>query len=115
MGLNAGDLDREIVLQTAPVVQSDSGEESFDWDNAVDATVWAQWFPGGTTETWRAQRRLGSYVEGVFHIYDLSPRPTPNNTRIRFDGRLFDIKPYMEIGRGEGLEIPVVASGEGGS
>jgi len=112
MGLNAGDMDREILLQKAPRVQSTSGEEVFDWDNAEEDTIWAAWYPGGTTEAWRAQQRLASYVDGVFQIYDRSPRPTPDDTRILFDGRLYDIKPYREIGRGEGLEIPVVARGE---
>jgi head-tail adaptor len=111
-GLNAGDLDREIVLQTAAKVQSDSGEETFDWDNAVEATVWAQWLPAGTAEAWKAQQRLGSYVNGVFHIYDREPRPTPDDTRILFDGRVFDTNPYVEIGRGDGLAIPVMARGE---
>jgi len=111
-GLNAGELDREITLQTAPVVQSDSGEESFDWDNAEEQTIYAQWLPAGTREAWQAQQRLASYVDGVFRIYDMETRPTPNDTRILFDGRVFDLKPYIELGRGEGLEIPVVARGE---
>ncbi len=112
-GLNAGDLDREIVIQTAPVVQAEgSGEESFDWDRAEEQTVWAQWLPAGTREAWQAQQRLASYVDGVFRIYDMDARPTPNNTRILFGGRVFDLKPYIEVGRGEGLEIPVVASGD---
>lgn len=110
--LNAGDLDREIVIQTAPVVQSASGEEVFDWAHAVESTVWAQWLAAGTKEAWQAQQRLGSYVDGVFQIYEIDPRPTPNNTRILFDGRVFDIKPYIEIGRGEGLLIAAVARGE---
>lgn len=110
-GLHAGLLDREIVLQKAPPVQSDSGEETFDWDNAVEQTVWAQWLPAGTREAWQAQQRLASYVDGVLRIYDLDPRPTPDDTRILFDGRTFDIRPYIEIGRSEGLDIPVVARG----
>lgn len=110
--LNAGDLDREIVIQTAMAVQSESGEEVFDWPNAEEEQVWAQWFPAGTKEAWQAQQRLASYVDGVFLIYDMDTRPTPNNTRILFDGRVFDTKPYVEIGRHEGLHIPVVARGE---
>ncbi len=113
MTLDAGARDREIVIQTAPVVQSDSGETSFDWANAEEMTLWAQWLPAGTREAWQAQQRLASYVDGVFHIHDISPRPTPENTRILYDGRLFDVKPYIEIEeRGEGLEIPVIARGE---
>src|ERR1051325_5053766 len=109
-GINAGRLDREIVLQTAELIQSESGETSLDWANADEETVWAQWLPGGTTEAWRAQQRLATTISGVFRIYDRDPRPTPENTRILFDGRLFDLMPYVEIGRGDGLEIPVVAS-----
>lgn len=107
-GLNAGDLDREIVLQTATRVQSASGEPIVTW--GADETVWAEWLPAGTKEAWQAQQRLGAYVDGVFRIYDKTPRPTPDDMRILFDGRVFDIKPYIEIGRSEGLEIPVVAS-----
>lgn len=110
--LVAGDLDREIVIQKAPAVQSASGEHSYDWDNADEQTVWAQWLPAGTREAWLAQQRLESYVDGVFLIYDMDPRPTPYDTRILFDGRIFDVKPYVEIGRGDGLHIPVVARGE---
>lgn len=109
MGLNAGALDREITLQTATAVQSDSGEESFDWDNATAQTIWAEWLPAGTREAWQAQQRLGAYVDGVFRVYDLASRPDPDNTRIVFEGRTFDVKPWIEIGRKEGLLIPVVA------
>lgn len=111
-GLNAGDMDREIVIQTAPSVQSASGESTFDWDNSDEETVFAEWLPAGTLEAWKAQQRLSSFVSGVFRIYDRDPRPTPDNTRILFDSKIFDIKPYIEIGRGEGLEIAVVAHGE---
>jgi head-tail adaptor len=109
-GLDAGALDREIVLQTATAVQSSSGDPVITWGG--DETIWAQWFPGGTREAWQAQQRLGSYVDGVFRIYDRSPRPTPDATRILFDGLVFDVKPVIEIGRGEGLDVPVVARGE---
>ena len=112
-GLHVGDLDREIVIQTAPVVQSASGEERFDWDAAESTTVWAEWMPGGTTETYRAQQRLGSYIDGVFRIYECDPVPTPNDTRIVFDGRNYDIKPpYEDMTFPNALLIPVVARGE---
>lgn len=108
--MDAGAMDREIVLQTATAVQSRSGDPVVTWGG--DVTIWAQWLPGGTREAWQAQQRLGSYVDGVFRIYDMDPRPTPDASRIVFDGRTFDVKPYIEIGRGEGLDIPVVARGE---
>ena len=113
MGLNPGNLDREIVLQTAPTVQSDSGEEVFDWDHAEELQVWAEFLAGDTREAWQAGQRLGAYVDGVYRIYDLETRPQPDNTGIvdLRDGRVFDIKPWIEIGRGDGLIIPVVARG----
>lgn len=116
--INAGDLDREIVLQIASDEQSASGEPIRTWNNVTgetidgNGTIWAEWLPAGSKEAWQAQQRLGSYVDGVFRIYDRATRPTPDASRILFDGRVFDVKPYLEIGRGEGLEIPVVARGE---
>lgn len=113
--LSIGKMDRRIVLQVAPVVQSASGEETFDWDNAISETVWAEWVPTGTDEKWKSQDRLGAYVDGVFRIHDRTPRPTPNDTRILFDNRVFDIQPYVEVDRRRGLELPVIAHGEDGS
>ncbi len=111
MPLEPGLLDREIVIQTATKSQDPTtNQEVLTWDD--DVTVWAQWLPAGTREAWQAQQRFGSYVDGVFRMYDLSPRPTPDASRILFDGREFDVKPYIEIGRGEGLDVPVVARGE---
>jgi hypothetical protein len=108
--LNAGDMDREIVLETAVLAQNqDTGEAAPDWATATQATVWAQWLPAGSREAWQAQQRLGAYVDGVFRIYDLESRPSPTLTRVLFQGRTFDVKPWVEIGRGEGLELPVVA------
>ena len=115
-GLSAGDLDREITIQTASYIQSTSGEliPSWDPDAIIETIVWAEWMPAGTSEAWKAQQRLGSYVDGVFKIYDdQANRPTPDGSRILFDGRIFDVKPYIEVGRSEGLLIPVVARGEG--
>ncbi len=111
-GLSAADLDRDITIQKAPYVTSETGDKSLDWDNAEEQVVSAQWVPGGVREGFESQHRLESHVEGVFRIYDMDPRPTPDDTRIVWDGRVFDIRPYVEIGRGEGLEISVVARGE---
>lgn len=112
MGLSAGTLDRDIVLQTGTTQQSPSGDPVMVWGG--DVVLQAEWLPAGTREAWNAQQRLGSYVDGVFKIYDITPRQTPNASRILFDGRVFDVKPYVELGRHEGLLIPVTAKGEGG-
>lgn len=109
-GLNAGDLDRDIVLQTAAFTQDGAGQESPDWDNADEETICAQWLPAGSREAWQAQTRLSAYVDGVYRIYDRDPRPSPARCRIiGHDGRTYDIKPWIEIERNVGLDIPVVA------
>lgn len=111
MCLNCGQMDREIVIQTATrSIDPVTGQPIFTWDTGE--TIWAQWLPAGSKETWQAQQRFGSYVDGVFRIHDRSPRPTPDTTRIVFDGKTFDVKPYVEIGRGEALDVPAVARGE---
>jgi head-tail adaptor len=110
-GLSAGLLDRQMTLQTAATTQSESGEVTYAWDQATSVTVWAQWFPKGTREAFRFQRE-GAYIDGIVRIYDRSPRPTPENSRIVFDGRVFDVQGVTELGRGEGLDLVVVAHGE---
>lgn len=110
-GLNAGDMDREIVLQTAAFTQdAETGETVPDWANATEETIWAEWLPANSREAWNAQERLRAYVDGVYRIYDKTPRPSPTLCRILgHDGRTYDIRPWEEIRLGEGLEIPVVA------
>lgn len=111
-GLDAGLMDREVVLKTAVKSQDeDTGEELIDWDQ-LDETLWAQWLPAGTREAFQAQERLGAYVDGVFRMYDHDPRPTPDASLILFDGRLYDVKGVVEIGRGEGIDVVAVARGE---
>ena len=123
MTLNAGDLDREIVLLTASLAQDDgTGEDVITWPavTAVEdaagvddaSVVWAQWLPAGTREAWQAQQRLGSYVDGVFKMRDVSPRPTPAGTRILFESTYYDVKGVVEIGRGDGLLVTVTARNE---
>jgi head-tail adaptor len=118
VGLAAGELDRDIVLQIGTDTQSASGEPIRSWANVTaetldnNGTIAAQWLPAGTKEAWQAQQRLGSYVDGVFRIYDRTVRPVPDASRILFDNRIFDVRPYVEIERGVSLDIPVVARGE---
>lgn len=116
-GINAGDLDREITVITGVKTQdSGTGEEIMTWD-ATDAeaaqVVWAQWLPAGTKEHWQAQQRLSAYVDGVLRLYDTFPKPTPDGTRIVLDGRTFDVKGVVEIGRSEGFDLAVTARAEG--
>lgn len=110
-GLNAGDLDRDITIKTATKTQDvSSGEEVIDWD-LLDDPIAAQWLPAGTRETWQAQSRLEGFIDGIFRIYwrdDI----VPDATRILWDGKLFDVRPPVEGGRQEWLDIPVTARAE---
>jgi SPP1 family predicted phage head-tail adaptor len=113
VSLNAGDRDREIVLQTVTLTTDPiSGEDVKDWTTIDPETLWAEWLPGNTREAYQAQQRLGAYVDGLFRIAG-HDRPAPDTQRIVFDGRTYDIKGVTEIGRGEGWELSVTARGEG--
>lgn len=105
-GLSAGDLDREILIQTATATQSDSGEQVVTWGS--NEWVWAMWLPAGSTEAWKAQSRLEGIVDGVFRIHwrgDIDPA----TKRIVWDGKTYDVRPPVEGGRHEWLDIPVSA------
>lgn len=105
--LNPGLLDREITIQVATRTQDDeTGEEVIAW--ADDQTLYAQWMPGNSREAYFAGQRLAAHVDGVFRVPPID-RPNPTTQRIVFDDRTFDMKPPIEIGRGGGWEIPVVA------
>lgn len=111
----AGSLNRTITLQTATKTQDlESGEELIDWTAITPVTLPAAWLPGNTREAYQAQQRLAAYIDGVFRIR-YRERPSPENNRIVFDGRTYDLKPPIELGLREGWDIPAVARAEGSS
>lgn len=106
--LNAGQLDREITLQTVETTQDDeTGEEVQDWDNHNE-TLFAQWIPGNTREAYFAGQRLAAHVDGLFRVPFIT-RPSPATNRILWDSRTYDIKGVTEIERGVGWELAVSA------
>jgi len=107
-GPATGQMDRKIVLQIATATQSASGESTFDWDTASNVELQAQWLAAGTTETWKAQQRLEGTIDGMFRIHWRND-VTPENTRILWDGKVFDVRPPIEGGRRRWLDIPVTA------
>lgn len=113
LGLAAGRMDRDIVIQTASVsTDPTTGQDVADWTTARARLVAAEWLPDTASETWRA-RQIDASIIGVYQIYDLSPRPTPEASRILgHDGRIYDVKGVTEIGRGQGLSINVAARAE---
>lgn len=111
MGLNVGDRDREITLEFATRTQDPvTGEEVIDWEAIDPLTLYAEWLPGTAIETFRAQQRLESFVEGVFRIEPID-KPDPASTRILWEGQTYDIKGVTEIERKEGWELAVVSRG----
>ncbi len=110
---SSGQRDRLIHLQTAEKSQDATGQVLLTWppDAGIDQALWAAWIPEATRETYSTEQTY-TYVDGFFEIPDIDPRPSADGTRILFQGRIFDLKPYIEIGRGRGLKIPVVAHGE---
>lgn len=112
--LDVGDLDREITLQTASVTQNaTTGASGPDWNAATEETIWAQWLPGTTRESFVAQRQIGAYIDGIYRVHDLETRPNPETTRIvGHDGRTYDLKGVIEDGLFDGLQLVVVARGE---
>lgn len=111
-GLSAGWLDRDIVLQTAARLQSESGEVSYDWTNATSETLPAQWVPANSREGYFAQRQIESTISGAYKI-QYRAEPLPHESRIiGHDSRVYDVLPATELGRQEGWLIPVIARGE---
>ncbi len=107
--MEAGELDREIEIQTAEQIVDTGGFPSLDWDNATSETVWATWFPAGTTEVYKASQRQEGLIDGLFRMYwrdDIDPA----STRIVWDGKTFDVLPPIEGGRQEWLDVPVKAT-----
>lgn len=106
-GLSAGELDREITIESSTSTQDESGDPIVTWAT-LDSDVPAQWFPGSSVEVYRAQQRLEAEIAGIFRVYwrdDI----TAEGTRILWDGKTFDVLAPIEGGRQEWLDIPVKA------
>lgn len=110
MGLNAGQLDREIVLQMATSAADPvTNQPVLSW--SAGESIWAEWLPGSTREAWQA-RQIHSEIEGVYRTYYRNDVDPERSRIIGHDGRTYDVKPPIEIGRRAGMLIPVVARGE---
>lgn len=108
--INAGLLDRKILLQRATRTQDTiTGQDVLSWD--VGDAVRAQWLPGAARETWQA-RQIESRIEATYRTYYYDD-VTPDRSRVvGHDGRMYDVLGVTEEGRREGLLIHVVAHGE---
>lgn len=116
--IQAGRLNRRILLQTAIVSQDEAtGAEIVTWPTDVAGNedlvsgvpLRAEWLSGSTSETYRVGNRLATYIEGIFRIRYREPIPNEKTNRVVMDGRVYDIKPAIELGLREGLDLPAVA------
>jgi SPP1 family predicted phage head-tail adaptor len=106
--MNAGDLERQITIQTATVTRSGStGSKLTDW-TTVTATTWAEWIPGGTRESF-VGGQTAAYADGVFRIRYRTPVPTAGGSRVVFDGRTYDVAGVIETKRRTELQLVVKA------
>lgn len=110
MGLNAGSLDRRIVIQRASLARDAMNSQVATW-NPI-ATVWAKAEPIQDGERLRAGETLASKkyrftIRWAVTVSQVDPRD-----RVVFEGRTYDVNGVKEIGRRVGLEITATARAE---
>jgi len=102
--MQAGRLDRSIVIQKNTPTRSGTGAEKQSW--ATFATVWAEVKEVSGGETFRGAQIVAEATK-VFlirHRTDLTTK-----MRISYDGDIYDIHKMPELGRREGLIIQASA------
>ena len=106
--MRAGKLDRRVTIQTRSVVRNGVGEEIETW--ATLAEVWAGIEPQNVAQRFAANQ-LYAQVNQVFRIrwYEWGSTLDPNQHRLTYRGRVYDIHGAFEIGRREGLHILTAA------
>lgn len=102
--MNAGKLDREIVIESATKTQSGTGEETLVW--ATFASCWAQVTPMTASERYRGDA-LHSARVSVFRVrYVAGVLPT---MQIAYEGLKWRITGIAEVGRRAFLDITAEA------
>jgi len=105
--MQAGKLDRRIVLQRSSAARDDFNNEVLSWQPLAE--LWASWRPATAREQ-LASQETGAAVEAVFEIRwsTLSSGINPKD-RLRFKERDYDIIEATEIGRRKGIRIKATA------
>ena len=98
--MRAGELDRQIVINRLAPNQNSFGEEEKEYLKV--ATVWASVKPVKSSEKF-TESQTDAVLELEFKIRYRSDIEA--KMQIVYNGKNFDIKPPMEIGRREGLRI----------
>ena len=98
--LNAGQMDRLIVIQRSTATRDTVGQEIVTW--STHATVWAHVTPIGGSELLKNQRDVAP-LTSKFVIRYIST--ITEKDRISYDSRYWDILAIRELGRREGMEL----------
>jgi len=105
--MDAGRLDRRIVLKRRKSGENGFGEPVDEWTTV--ATVWAHAAPVSDGERWRAGETLASRINRFTVRYSETAAGLDPRDQIEYDGRTWDIQGIKEIGRRELLEITAAA------
>lgn len=109
--LAAGRLDRRVtIVRDGPATKDSMGEAIAS--APIEVERWASVRPAPGTERFaNAENAASAPMRFVFRWEDDLVRATD---RLRHDGRTFDVKSVIEIGRREGLEILAVGRTDNG-
>lgn len=103
--MDAGKLDRRVVIQQRSVTEDGFGGAIDSWATMV--TVWAEYKPGTGGERRVAAAQEQGQMPAMFNIRYSSDVSGigPQSHRLSFDGAVWDIESVAEIGRRGGLSI----------
>ena len=108
--MNAGELDRRIVIERAAITTNAFNEEVQTW--APFITVWAGKRDVSDRERFAANE-IGAEVTTRFTIrWSTQAGTVDARDRIIYDGRTYNIRHAKEIGRRQGIEITAAARSE---
>jgi SPP1 family predicted phage head-tail adaptor len=105
--MDAGRLDRRIVLKRRRTGENSLGEPLDEW--SIVATVWANVVPVSDGERLRAGETLAAKLSRFTVRYSTATVALDPRDQIEHDGRIWDIHGIKEIGRREMLEITAAA------
>lgn len=108
--MDAGRLDRRIVLKRRKTGTNGFGEPLDEWSNL--ATVWANVAPVSDGERWRAGETLASKLCRFTIRYSTTVAVLDPRDQIEYDGRTWDVHGTKELGRRDFIEITAAARAE---
>lgn len=117
-GLNAGDLDREVLIQQLAdddALANSEDASGFPVERWIPLDiVWLQRMTTTGAEKFRAAQ-LSAAIETRWQLHwrdDMDPDAidVPKKRRLVFQDRIYDITAAAEIGRQEGIELTTLAS-----